>query len=194
MVSEIRFTEKPQKPLSMHPQKFALWLFIITIIMLFAAFTSAYIVRQGEGNWLYFELPIELYISTIVLVISSGTMHWALTSARKDNLEQLKTGLLFTIVLGFVFLVSQYYIWGILVDHDVYFVGNPSGSFLYVLTSIHGIHLLSGIIFVIITFFKALKYKIHSKNLITIEMCSTYWHFLDGLWIYLLLFLLLNHN
>ena len=194
MVSEINITEKPQKPLSMHPQKFALWLFIITIIMLFAAFTSAYLVRQGEGNWLYFELPIEFYLSTAILLISSGTMHLALVNAKKDNLDQVKKALLVTIVLGFVFLASQFYIWGILVDHDVYFVGNPSGSFLYVLTSIHGIHLFSGIIFLIITFYKALKYKVHSKNLTTIEMCSTYWHFLDGLWIYLILFLLLNHN
>lgn len=186
--------ERPEKPLSMHPKKFALWLFMITIVMLFAAFTSAYIVRQGEGNWVYFELPVELYITTALLILSSGTMHWSLYNAKRDNIEKVKTGLGITLILGLLFLSGQYYIWNILVNHEVYFVGNPSGSFLYVLTGIHGIHLMSGIIFIAITLYKAIKFKVHSKKLSTIEMCNTYWHFLDGLWIYLLIFLLLNHN
>ena len=194
MITEMKLTEKSERPLSMHPKTFALWLFMITIVMVFAALTSAYLVRQGEGNWLIFELPVELYYSTAILLLSSLTIHWAYLNARKDNLEMVKLGLILTAALGVVFLGLQYYIWGILVDHDVYFVGNPSGSFLYVFTGIHGLHLISGLIFILIMIVAAFKYKVHSKNLTRMRMCITYWHFLDGLWIYLFVFLLLNHN
>ncbi|MEQ9164824.1 MAG: cytochrome c oxidase subunit 3, partial [Fulvivirga sp.] len=72
-------------------------------------------------------------------------------------------------------------------------VGNPSGSFLYILSGLHGLHLVSGIIFLIIVLISTFKYRVHSKNLAQIQMCTTYWHFLGGLWIYLFVFLLLNH-
>lgn len=191
---EMRVIEKSERQLGMHPQKFALWLFIITVVMLFAALTSAYIVRQAEGNWFVFDLPGELWYSTVIIVLSSITLHWSYTNAKKDDLENLKTGLIITSVLGIIFLVSQYYVWGILVDHDVYFVGNPSGSFLYVFMGIHGLHLIGGIVFLLIVLKLAYNFEVHSKNLSRIEMCITYWHFLGGLWIYLFLFLLLNHN
>lgn len=190
----MKLVERADRPLAMHPQKFALWLFMISIAMLFAAFTSAYLVRKGEGNWALYDLPIELYYSTGILILSSITMHFSILNARKDNLDQVKIGLAITTFLGFVFVGAQYYIWGVLVDHDVYFVGNPSGSFLYVLTGIHAVHLISGLIFLLITLGAAMNYKIHSKNMAKIEMCASYWHFLDGLWVYLFVFLLLNHN
>ncbi|MGK7390439.1 MAG: cytochrome c oxidase subunit 3 [Candidatus Cyclobacteriaceae bacterium M2_1C_046] len=194
MVSEMKMIEKPQKSLSMHPKKFALWLFMMASVMLFAAFTSAYIVRQSEGNWAYFDLPVEFYLTTVILILSSLTMQWSLNNAKKDEIDNVKKGLVVTIILGLIFLAGQYYIWKILVDHEVFFVGNPSGSFLYVLTGIHGVHLISGLIFLAVTYIKTAKLEVHSKKLSTIEMCNTYWHFLDGLWIYLLIFLLLNHN
>jgi cytochrome c oxidase subunit 3 len=190
----MKVIEKSEKQLAMHPQKFALWLFIITVVMLFAALTSAYIVRQGEGNWLVYDLPVELWYSTGILILSSVTMHWAYINAKHDNLEKLKAGLLLTTALGVIFLLSQYYVWGILVDHEVYFVGNPSGSFLYVFMGIHGLHLIGGIVFLLIVLRLAYNYDVHSKNLSRLEMCITYWHFLGGLWVYLFLFLLLNHN
>lgn len=194
MIKEIRIVEKSEKPLGMHPQKFALWLFMISVAMLFAALTSAYIVRQGEGNWLIYDFPVELYYSTVVIIVSSITMHWAYLNAKKDNLDKLKAGLIVTTILGFVFLVVQFYAWVFLVENDVFFVGNPSGSFLYVLMGVHGLHLVSGIITLVVALWAAFNFKIHSKSLIKLEMCMTYWHFLGGLWIYLLVFLLLNHN
>ena len=190
----MRVIEKPEKPLSMHPKKFALWLFMITSVMLFAALTSAYIVRQGEGNWMIFEFPVELWYSTAILVLSSVSMHWAYLKAKEDELEMLKTGIIITTILGLGFLGLQFYIWSVLVDHEVFFVGNPSGSFLYVLTGIHGLHLIGGIIYLLILLKASIKYEVHSKNLTRLEMCMTYWHFLDGLWVYLFIFLLLNHN
>jgi cytochrome c oxidase subunit III len=98
-----------------------------------------------------------------------------------------------TTLLGLVFLVTQWYSWVALVERDVYFVGNPSGSFLYVFTGLHALHLISGVIFLIIVLISSFNYKVHSQNMARMEMCSTYWHFLGGLWIYLFMFLLLNH-
>jgi cytochrome c oxidase subunit 3 len=80
-----------------------------------------------------------------------------------------------------------------LVDREVFFVGNPAGSFLYVFTGLHAVHLISGVIFLIIVLISTFRDKVHSKALNTLEMATTYWHFLGGLWLYLFLFLLLNH-
>lgn len=185
--------EEPTPTLSMHPQKFALWLFIITIIMIFASLTSAYIVRAADGNWVEFALPEVLWISTAILFTSSLTMHWGYVSAKKNNLGKLKLAISITTVLGFAFVVAQYFSWKDLVSMDIYFTGNPSGAFLYILTGVHAFHLISGLVFLIIVLISSFQYKIHSKNLTKIEMCATYWHFLDGLWVYLFVFLLINH-
>ena len=187
------YVEEPRQTLSMHPKKFALWLFIVTVVMIFAALTSAYIVRQSEGNWLEFSLPQSLYITSGIIFLSSVSMQWAYAAARKDNLNSLRVGMLITAVLGIAFLVGQLLSWEDLVAMDVYFVGNPAGSFIYVLTGLHAVHLVSGVIFLILVTINVFRYKVHSKNMDQLEMCATYWHFLDGLWLYLFLFLLLNH-
>lgn len=179
-----------------NPLKFALWLIIISIIMMFAAFTSAYIVRKEEGNWLEFSLPDNLLLNTGLILISSVFMQLAYNAAKKDNLQQLKLYLLGTAAFGIAFLVGQWEAWGDLVSRKVFFSGNtsnPSGSFVYVLTGVHGFHLITGLIFVIIVLISSFQYKVHSRNLLRISLCTTYWHFLGGLWVYLYLFLTLNH-
>lgn len=184
--------ETPQPTLSMHPKKFLLWLFIVTIVMLFAALTSAYIVRQGEGDWLEFRIPTLFWINSGVLLLSSLTLHGAYWAARKDNLDALKVLVAVTTMLGLSFLVGQYFGWGELVKEGVYLVGNPSGSFLYILTGVHGFHLVSGVVFLLIIFVQTFRNRVHARRLTLLEMGVTYWHFLDGLWIYLFAFLLLN--
>lgn len=191
MNSEIQATQRRVNPL-----KFMLILLIVSIVMMFAAFTSAYIVRREEGNWLEFDLPGVLLMNTVVLILSSVFMQWAYVSAKKDNLKNLNIALVLTIVAGFAFLVGQWEGWGELVRNNVYFGGttaNPSGSFLYVLTGVHAFHLVTGLIFLIIVVISALRYRVHSKNLTRIELCTIYWHFLGALWIYLYVFLVLNH-
>jgi cytochrome c oxidase subunit III len=193
MEEKIAYVEGAEQPISMHPKKFALWLFIVTVVMIFASLTSAYIVRQSEGNWLEFDLPSIFWYTSGIIVFSSITLHFAYLSARKDELSKLRLGMVITSVLGIAFLVGQWYSWAALVDRDVYFVGNPAGSFLYVFTGLHAIHLISGVIFLIIVLISSFRYKVHSKNMDVMEMCVTYWHFLGGLWLYLFMFLLLNH-
>jgi cytochrome c oxidase subunit III len=188
---DFRIVEEPKKPMAMEPRKFGMWIFMGSVFMLFAALTSAYIVREAEGNWVYFEMPKVFTISTIVILVSSISMQWAFWSAKKDNLENVKVMMTITTVLGFAFLVLQWQGWGQLVAEKVYFVGNPSGSFLYVLTGVHAVHIISAIIFLLILLVATYQYKVHGKNMVKMEMCTTYWHFLGGLWLYLFVFLLL---
>ena len=188
--------EDIQPTMAMHPHKFALWLFIISIVMIFAALTSAYIVRRAEGNWLNFELPPVLWMSSAVLVLSSATVHWSFLMAKVDNLNMVKVGLWVTLALGLVFTYLQVYeAWPWLVANNVYFGGdtaNPSGSFVYVISGVHVFHLFTGLGFIIVMLVQASRLRVHKKNLVGIEMCATYWHFLDILWIYLFIFLLMN--
>jgi cytochrome c oxidase subunit 3 len=192
MAAEMKLVEEAKKPLSMHPKKFALWLFMVSVVMIFAALTSAYIVRQAEGNWLIFELPQLFWITSGIILVSSITMHWAYLAAKRDNLESVKTATIITTILGVAFLVGQYLAWGALVENNVYFVGNPAGSFVYVLSGIHGLHIVGGVVFLLILLRSVFKFNVHSKSLTLIEMCTTYWHFLGGLWLYFFIFLLLN--
>lgn len=193
MESELKYMDIVEQPISMHPKKFALWLFLVTVVMIFAALTSAYIVRQAEGNWLDYELPEIFWITSGIVILSSIALQFAYVAAKKDNFIGLRLGMLLTVLLGFAFLVGQWYSWVALVDREVFFVGNPSGSFLYVFTGLHALHLISGVIFLIIVLISTFRYKVHSQALNTLEMATTYWHFLGGLWLYLFLFLLLNH-
>jgi cytochrome c oxidase subunit III len=193
MIKDIHISEVPKKTMSMNPKRFLLWMFMVSIIMVFASLTSAYIVRQAEGNWLTFNLPDILWYSTSILLLSSVTAQLAFRSARHDNVGMLKMYLSLSIVLGIGFLISQVYTWGALIDNHVYFVGNPSGSFLYVIMGVHGFHLISGLIYLLIMLVRAFQFKVHSKNMLHLGLSVTYWHFLDGLWIYLFIFLMLNH-
>lgn len=193
MTSTFQLKQDKGTSFKIHPKKFALWLFLVSVVMMFAAFTSAYVVKQSDGVWLDFELPSMFNITSITVVISSILMHVSYYLAKKDEINKLKGTLALTAILGFVFLIGQYMAWNELVADGVYFVGNPAGSFIYVLTGMHAFHLISGLIFLIVVLVAAFKYKVHSKSMVQIEMCATYWHFLGGLWLYLYLFLTLNH-
>lgn len=185
--------EEPQQTLAMQPKKFALWLFIVSIVMIFVSLSSAYIVRQAQGNWLEFDLPAIFWVNSGLLFLSSITMHWAYLSAKKDNLGVLKIAMAITTVLGIGFLVGQWFSWAELEEMRVFLRGNPSGSFLYVLTGLHAFHLVSGIVFLLLVLKASFKYQVHAKNMLRMELCTTYWHFLDILWLYLFVFLLVNH-
>ena len=175
----------------MNPKKFGMWLFMASVMMLFMSLTSAYIVRQAEGNWVFFELPSLFYITSVIIVVSSITMQWAFWAAKKDQGKLVRGLLLVTSILGLFFLVGQFFGWKQLVANSIYLVGNPSGSFLYILTGLHGLHIISAIIFLLIMLSASVKGKLNSAAMTKMEMCTTYWHFLGGLWLYLFIFLLL---
>lgn len=190
MTKETVIQEKTKPILTVNKWKFITWLFIITIVMLFASQTSAYLVRRAEGNWTEFDLPTIFWISSVVLIISSVFMHLAVLSAKKDSFTKLKLYISLAFGLGFAFLVMQYIGWQQLQEGGIYLKGNPSGSFLYILTGLHGFHLISGMAVLLYSFIAVYREKVHSKNMTQIEVCATYWHFLDFLWLYLFIFLI----
>lgn len=191
-MADFRLVEEAKRPLAMNPKKFALWLLMVSIGMLFAAWTSAYIVRRGDGDWQLFQLPALMWVNSAVIIASSGTMIWAVRMARKDELVKLRLALVVTAILGVAFLVGQVVAWGTLLTEKVYFVGgNPAAGFVYILTAVHGAHIISGVIFLLVVLVASLRFRVHSKNMQQLELCASYWHFLDGLWIYLFIFLLL---
>ena len=193
-----------------------LWFGIVSIVMLFGGLTSAYLVRQGEGKWVDFALPELFQISSIVIILSSVAIQWSLFSVRKNNVTSLKIGLLLTLFLGSAFVICQYYAWSELYRNGIVFtgqisdiktdfqyipsgketateagqVGNVAGSFLYVLTGLHVAHLLAGLIALIIVFSRAILGKYSVVNYNGVRLCTIYWHFLGGLWLYLFFFLL----
>jgi cytochrome c oxidase subunit 3 len=170
--------------------KILLWLAMVSMVMMFAGLTSGYIVRQAEGNWLTFELPSVFYISTLLIAVSSITMFLA-QKAIKDN-KALKTTqyLVLTLLLGIGFCITQFIAWSELVDMGVFFTGNPSGSFLYVLTGMHFLHLAGGIIYLVVVSLGSGQGRYSAEKHLPIQLCAIFWHFLGGLWIYLFIFLL----
>ena len=177
-----------------HPQKFALWLCFGSIAMMFGAFTSAYIVKQAAGNWVEFALPNGFYWSTAAIVISSITLQLSYNNFKKNNFTLYKALLVVSMLLGFTFVILQYTSWVSLFDMGIDLKGNPSGSFLYIITGVHAAHELGGIAAIIVAVIHAftLREKVTSKRLHRFQLTYNYWHYMGFLWIYLFGFLLLS--
>jgi cytochrome c oxidase subunit III len=173
-----------------HPYKLALWIGCASIVMMFAAWTSAYIVRQASGNWLEFQLPTTFFWSTGVLVLSSITVQSSYYFFTKAN-EWLYKGLLVTtFLLGLLFIGLQYQGWLNLAAMGVELTGNPSGSFVYVISGTHAAHVLGGLATLIVALIHAffLPFKVTDRRKLRFELVTHYWHFMGILWIYLLSF------
>lgn len=192
MAQSIKPTQHKDPEYVINPSKFVLWLLIVASVMLFAAFTSAYIVRRGEGNWLIFDLPKLFTYNTVVIILSSVFMQWSYMAAKKDNLGTLKITLLITLALGIAFGAGQWYAWKELVANKIFLVGNPSESFIYIISGVHLFHMVGGLVFLLIIIGKTFQFKVHKKNLLSINLCTTYWHFLGFVWVYLYFFFTLN--
>ncbi len=172
------------------PVLFALWVACASIGMMFAAFTSAYIVRQGAGNRLEFAMPQIFYVSAVVMVISSAVLQFSYYAFKRENTLGYRLGLVLTLLLGFVFIGTQYQGWLDLASIGVELTTNPSGSFVYVISGIHAAHVLGGIGILIVALIHAflLPHKVSNKRTTRFRLTLTYWHFVDALWLYLLFF------
>lgn len=174
-----------------HPHKFTLWLAIGSIIMMFAGLTSAYIVKGEQPGWTTVVVPKVFYYSTAVMLISSLTMQVALKSFKERNMKQYRTLLTITAVLGIGFIGMQIIGFKDLFQSGVKLEGGSgAGQFLYIIFGLHALHVLGGAVALLIMFFKAFSAKIRSYNTVPVEVVSTYWHFVDLLWIYLFVFFL----
>ncbi len=174
-----------------HPHVFLMWLGLVSIAMLFAGLISAYIVRQSAGNWLEFPLPDIFIYSTLTIVISSATLAWAYRSYLRGWQRSYRQGLLLTFLLGVAFLVMQYYGWSELYSKGIGISGNPAGSFLYVLTGLHALHLIGGLFALAVIVYQAWwgHVQMSQRQVIRLKIISYYWHFLMILWIILYGFL-----
>lgn len=173
-----------------HPKKFALYASFASMVMLFSGLTSAFIVRQAQGNWLEFQLPDLFYWSTAFILLSSITLQTSYWSFKKGKAAAYKALLVVSLFLGIAFTVMQYQAWLQMFDMGIYLNGNPSGSFIYVISGLHAAHVLGGIGALLVAIVHAflLPFYRNPKRLLRFEMTILYWHFVDLLWIYLLLF------
>ena len=177
-----------------HPKKFALMAACASITMMFAAFTSAYMVRRAAGNWLEFRLPTIFFINTAVIVLSSITLQ-ASYYYFKNGKEALYKGLMVvSFLLGILFLVFQYQGWLDMTAIGVELTGNPAGSFVYVISGVHAAHILGGLAALVVALVQtfSLKYVVTPRRKLRFELTLIYWHFVDFLWLYLLTFFVIQ--
>ncbi|HXY23346.1 MAG TPA: cytochrome c oxidase subunit 3 [Candidatus Acidoferrum sp.] len=172
-----------------------IWVAIFTITMTFAAFTSALFVRQGSGgDWVHFALPSILYANTFALLLSSVTLEMARRSVAakhmidSESVPLISLWLFVTLLLGFSFLVGQYEAWRQLAAQGFYLATNPNSSFYYVLTAMHGLHVMGGIAALVFVMGRLAGTHAAFRRS-TFESTVIYWHFMGVLWLYLLLVL-----
>lgn len=177
--------------LAVHRYKLGVSIGFGGIIMIFAALTSAMVVRSGlSDDWKSFGLPSVLWFSTIALLVSSFTVEKAKRALRNSNEKGLKTWLAVTTVLGVSFLVSQWMGWLNLTERGLYLAANPSHSFFYVFTVGHGLHLLGGLLAIGYVTGRVWCGHHWATRSAAIEAAALYWHFMDALWLYLFVLLL----
>lgn len=190
----------------LHPHKFAMWLAIASIVMMFAGLTSAYVVRQAQGQWRHFQMPDVFWYSTVAILGSSVTFYFGLRAFKQRQMRRFRNFLITTLALGVVFMLLQslgfyeliHITQPLIIDGQqtgesvVLINGNPSESFLFIIFGLHLLHILGGIIALTIVFLKAYSRSVKIYKSTGLEITATYWHFVDLLWLYLFIFFLLN--
>jgi cytochrome c oxidase subunit III len=177
----------------LHPHKFIMWVAIGSICMMFAGLTSAYIVKKSQDNVLDVVLPQIFWWSTAIILLSSVTMQIAVKSIKAKEMQRYRIFLGITALLGVVFALMQWYGFKILGDNGVLLTGknsNPGASFLLVIIGLHAVHVLGGVVGLVVMYLKVYFSKIRNYSAVPAEVVATYWHFVDILWLYLLLFLI----
>jgi cytochrome c oxidase subunit 3 len=189
--------EQDKGKLDLTPKRFNMWLILFSSFMFFAALTSGFIVYiGGKGHALKLNLPEAFMYSTGIIVVSSLTMYLASNAAKKLQFAKQRSFLWLTFILGLAFLGMQVYAWYVLTfEMKAYFINpNASISFVYVFSLMHLLHILAGLVLIIISLVSTYRKTPQVINLFRMEMTSIFWHFVDIIWIYLYVFLLLNQN
>ncbi|RYE22612.1 MAG: heme-copper oxidase subunit III [Sphingobacteriales bacterium] len=184
--------EKKGERKKIHPHKFSMWLAMGSITMMFAGLTSAYIVRHAQGNWVNYKLPTVFYISTLVIILSSITMIMGVRTFKKREMAKYRIFVTATLLLGIAFMALQWTGFNQLYANNIRVDGNPSESFLFIITGLHLLHIAGGIVALLIVFFRAFRTKVKTYSATGLEVMAAYWHFVDILWIYLFIFFLAN--
>jgi cytochrome c oxidase subunit III len=176
--------------LSRPPEKTALWVFLAVATSVFALFISAYAMRMHFGDWSPLQKPRLLTWNTGLLFVTSGVMQWTVVAARRGEIDGVKHGLVAGGVLTVAFLAGQLLVWKQLNDAGVYLSSNPANAFFYLLTAVHGVHLLGGLVAWARTTAKVWRGIEVAKLRLSVELCAIYWHFLLFVWLVLFALLL----
>ena len=182
-------TELIQSKNKIHPHKFTLWVGMGSIVMMFAGLTSAYIVKRNQANWQTFDIPVFFWYSTLVLLLSSFTIQLSLKAIKERRMEQYRRRMTLTMLLGVLFIVAQTIAFRDLWKAGMTLQENVSFSFLYVIVGLHALHVIGGVIALIVMSINAYSSKRKNYSIVPVELIATYWHFVDVLWSYLLVFL-----
>lgn len=180
-----------QEKKRIHPLKFVMWMTCVSIVMMFAGLSSAFIVKSNQANWLSFNVPVIFWYSTSVIILSSITMMLSRKAFLNREMEQYRKYLGVTMVLGVVFVIMQLTGFTQLWSRGITLTRNVSFSFLYIIVGLHALHVLGGVIALIFIYFRSYSSRKKVYTSVPIDLINTYWHFVDLLWIYLLMFLVM---
>lgn len=190
-IKQVENQEEKQKQARSY--KLILLFGMLSMFMMFAGLTSAYLVSASRKDWIHeMILPQAFTISTIVIVMSSITIHFAKLAIKRDDRKNTTIFLIATLLLGLAFVFFQFKGFSQVIEMGYYFTGSESTvttSFLYMLTLLHLVHLFAGVISLLIIIYNHYKQKYNSSQTTGIELGAMFWHFLDFLWVYLFLFL-----
>ncbi len=185
-----QYSEKEKKE---RAKKMMLWFGIVSLIMGFAGWTSAYIVSSSREDWLQdLQLPNVFYISTALIIISSLSYIRAKMAVMKNNNKVALVWLCVTLVLGIVFISLQFYGFQNIIDRGLNFTGPTSNikmSYVFLIAFVHILHVVAGLISLLVVIANTYQNKYSSTNFLGVSLGATFWHFLDLLWVYLILFM-----
>lgn len=185
------------------PFRFMVWLGIASSIMLFTILLVAYIIRRTGPGWTDAKLPNVFLLSTVVIVLSSYTLNNANKAFRHERFNSYRMGMTSTLLLGVLFILLQAWGWHQMAQAGVKLYGNPSGGFVYIISGIHLLHILVGLILLCVVLAEALRrrpyidsfvYSVNPPNQLKLRLITLYWHFVDVLWLALFVFLLAHHG
>jgi cytochrome c oxidase subunit 3 len=185
------------------PFRFMVWLGIASSVMIFTMLLVAYVVRQTGPEWKATKLPNVFLISTVVIILSSFTLKNAIQAFRHERFSNYRTNIATTFGLGTLFVILQAWGWRQMIRSGVELQNNPAGGFVYIISGIHLLHILIGLIFLAIILVEAMRrrlyvdsfvYSVNPPNWLKIRLITLYWHFVDLLWLGLFAFLLLHHG
>ncbi|MGV8815246.1 MAG: cytochrome c oxidase subunit 3 [Gelidibacter sp.] len=174
-------------------KKMMLWFGIISLIMSFAGWTSAFVVSSTREDWLAdFQLPSAFIVSTIVVLISSVTFMLAGKALKNNDRQMTSVWLFATLALGIAFITNQFIGFNQIIDMGYNFTGptsNVTMSYIYLIAMVHIVHVIAGLVCILVVIYNHFKQKYISEDMLGFELAATFWHFIDVLWVYLFLFL-----
>jgi cytochrome c oxidase subunit III len=185
------------------PFRFMVWLGIGGSVLLFTVLLGIYIVRQTGPGWTDVALPNVFVLSTVVILLSSLTLHNANRAFEHEQFSSYRVNMATTLTLGFLFMVLQGWGWRQMIRGGVGLEGNPAGGFVYIISGVHLLHILIGLVFLSVALAEAMRrrgyveafvYSVNPPNQLKIKLLTLYWHFVDILWVVLFVFLLVHHK